>query len=73
MGGRKGIRAKYSYLNRSAISVDDLPEIAWAYADIVPSKNYTYVFTMEGTPSNLREQEKLYRSILDSVNGQPTD
>ena len=67
VGGRKGIRAKYSYLNKSAISADDLPEIVWAYADIVPSKNYTYVFTMEGTPSNFREQQKLYRSILDSV------
>ena len=67
VAGRRGIRAKYSYLNRSANSVDGLPEIIWACADIVPSKNYTYVFTMAGTPSNFREQEKLYRSILDSV------
>ena len=65
--GTQGIRAKYSYLNRSANSVDGLPEIIWACADIVPSKNYTYVFTMEGTPADFREQEKLYRSILDSV------
>jgi RsiW-degrading membrane proteinase PrsW (M82 family) len=67
VGGRKGIRAKYSYLKRGAISGDDFPEIAWVYADIVPSKNYTYVFTLEGMSSNFREQEKLYRSILDSV------
>ena len=67
VAGRKGIRAKYSYLKRGAISADDFPEIAWVYADIVPSKNYTYVFTFEGTPSNFREQEKLYQTILDSV------
>jgi RsiW-degrading membrane proteinase PrsW (M82 family) len=67
VAGRKGIRAKYSYLKRRAISADDFPEIAWVYTDIVPSKNYTYVFTFEGTPSNFREQEKLYRTILDSV------
>ena len=68
VAGRKGIRTKYSYLKRGAISTDDFPEIAWVYADIVPSKNYTYVFTFEGTPSNFREQEKLYQTILDSVN-----
>ena len=67
VAGRKGVRAKYSYLRRGAISTDDFPEIAWVYTDIVPSKNYTYVFTFEGTPSNFREQEKLYQTILDSV------
>ena len=33
VGGRKGIRAKYSYLNRGGFSIDDPPEVAWAYSE----------------------------------------
>lgn len=68
VAGRKGVRAKYSYLKRSAVSSDDFPDIAWVYTDIVPSSAYTYVFTLEGTPANFREQEQPYQAILDSVN-----
>jgi hypothetical protein len=67
VAGRKGVRARYSYLKRSSLSAGEFPEIAWVYTDIVPSKSYTYVFTLEGTPSSFRDQERLYQAILDSV------
>ncbi|HYB70411.1 MAG TPA: PrsW family glutamic-type intramembrane protease, partial [Candidatus Bathyarchaeia archaeon] len=65
VGGRSGLRAKYAYLRKQE-AAGDLPEMFWAYTDLIPSDRYTIVFTFDGRPSTFRRDEALYEQILES-------
>lgn len=67
VGGRKGLRARYAYPRRGGQAPGDLPEMIWAYTDIVPSEKYTYVFTLESAPPTFRRAEWVYDGLLRSV------
>jgi RsiW-degrading membrane proteinase PrsW (M82 family) len=67
VAGKPGLRARYAYLTYEEAAAGGLPGIVWAYTDIVPTKDATYVFTFESTPESFRQQEPLYQKILASV------
>ena len=67
IGGRSGLRAKYAYLKKDAAQPAQLPEMLWAYTDVIPSESHTFVFTFDGRPSTFPQDEMLYGRILDSV------
>jgi len=67
VAGHSALRAKYSYLTKTDSLSGSLPEVVWAYTDIVPAKNYTYAFTFQAGPWSFRQQQHLYQAILDSV------
>jgi len=66
VGGRSGLRAKYAYLRKEEVP-GGLPEMFWAYTDLIPSDRHTIVFTFDGRPSTFLRDEALYAQILDSV------
>lgn len=66
IAGRQGLRARYAYLDERG-EAGALPEIVWAYTDIVPGERHTFVFTLDGRPSGFARQERVYRRLLDSV------
>ena len=67
IGGRSGLRAKYAYLKKDEAQPGQLPELLWAYTDVIPSESHTFVFTFDGRPLTFPHDEKLYGRILDSV------
>ena len=67
IGGRAGMRARYAHLETGRGGLGSLPEVVWTYTDIVPSPDYTFVFTLEGRPAGFPRQERVYRRLLDSV------
>ena len=67
VGGRSGLRARYAYLKKDESMPGRLPEMFWAYTDLIPSERHTFVFTFDGRPLAFQQDERLYARILDSV------
>lgn len=67
VAGRRGLRARYAYVDPPTPDAGELPGIRWALTDIVPAKTRTFVFTLEGGPRNFGELLPVYRAILGSV------
>ena len=67
VGGRAGLRARYAYLKKDEAKPGQLPEMLWAYTDMIPSASFTFIFTFDGRPSTFPRDEELYKRILDSV------
>ena len=67
VGGKKGMRLKYSYAETGKPEGEDFSEIYWVCTDIIPSVHYTYVITFRATPLNYDRAVKIYEYILESV------
>jgi hypothetical protein len=69
VAGSKGLRMKYSYLQKwSLMDESEFPQIIWAITDVVPGVQGTYIFTFQGTPEEFKRQETSYFQLLNSVN-----
>jgi RsiW-degrading membrane proteinase PrsW (M82 family) len=72
VGGRRGLRVKYSYVRGGEDHLADFADVRWAYTDIIPIDGSTIVFSYQAGPSAFVEQEHLYRGILGSVTWPPS-
>jgi hypothetical protein len=67
VAGKAALRVRYAYLTDGRAEAGGLPTLLWASTDIIPTQNYTYVFTFEAAPEPFQQQEWLYERILESV------
>jgi hypothetical protein len=67
VGGKKGVHLRYSYVDESQLGAKEFPPVHWICMDIIPSKRFTYVFSLQANPKNFERTVKIYEQILKSI------
>lgn len=67
VSGKKGLHLRYSYVDESQFGAREFPDIYWVCTDIIPSKKFTYVFTIQANPRNFERTIKIYDGILRNI------
>ena len=68
IGGRRGLRMRYAYLQTADGFSKDLPQLRWAYTDVVPNATDTYAMSFDAAPDAFSRDEHVYADVLSTVN-----
>ncbi len=66
VGGKSGLRFHYSYVEKEN-DPHAMPRMLWAYTDVVPVGERTFVFTYTALPAYFQQQASQYEALLNSV------
>ena len=67
IGGRRGLRMRYAYLLPAAELSRGLPQLRWAYTDVVPGATDTYAISFDAAPDAFSTDEPVYADVLSTV------
>jgi len=67
IGGKAALRLQYAYLALPNDRLRGLPELRWAYTDIVPGESYTFVLSYQASPEAFERERAVYDEVLQSM------